>query len=39
MNNNLIANKSALILVNNKNFPQEFNEEYQMRYKYYLLAT
>ncbi len=39
MNNNLIANKSALILVNNKNFPQEFNEEYQMRDKYYHLAT
>jgi len=39
MNNNLIANKSALILVNNKNFPQEFNEEYEMRDKYYHLAT
>uniref|UniRef100_A0A6C0HWN3 Uncharacterized protein n=1 Tax=viral metagenome TaxID=1070528 RepID=A0A6C0HWN3_9ZZZZ len=39
MNNNLISNKSALILVNNKNFPQEFNEEYQMRDKYYHLAT
>jgi hypothetical protein len=39
MNNNLIANKSALIIVNNKNFPQEFNEEYQMRDKYYHLAT
>jgi hypothetical protein len=39
MNDNLIANKDALILVNNKNFPQEFNEEYQMRDKYYHLAT
>jgi hypothetical protein len=39
MNNNLIANNDALILVNNKNFPQEFNEEYQMRDKYYHLAT
>ncbi len=39
MNNNLINNKSALVLVNNKNFPQEFNEEYQMRDKYYHLAT
>lgn len=39
MNNNLIANKDALVLVNNKNFPQDFTEEYIMRDKYYHLAT
>ncbi len=39
MLNNINSNLSALQIVNNKNFPQEFNNEYQMKSKYYHLIN
>ncbi len=39
MLDNINNNLSALEIVNNKNFPQEFNNEYQMKAKYFNLTS